>query len=103
MSNNLQKMMASKYPRNPSVMKSTAGGEESGTFFPKRIVLITLGVAVLFFILTLPQTYRFVGNMIPAISRGSYDITNVLDIKQVGLHTVIFAIVLFLALKFGKA
>lgn len=97
-SKNLQKMMASKYPSpSPMVMKETAVDalpKKVCVLTPKKILIIALLLAGLFFFLSLPYTYKSVGSLFPSLSHSSS-----VDPKLVALHALVFAIIAFMMLR----
>lgn len=110
MSNNLQKMMASKYPSQSPSPKATrrimresspsdvlipSGDEEkSCVLSPRRILMFTILFALLFFVLSLPITFKTVGSLFPSIIYG-----NVPDNKLVAIHALVFAVIAFFILR----
>jgi len=101
MSKNLQKMMASKYPSQPTIMResptpSTESSSRSSTdkhciLSPKKMLMVAILLGVLFFILSHPQTFKLVGSFFPTFNNGG----SAIDHKLVALHALIFALIVF--------
>ncbi len=99
MSKNLQKIMASKYPTpTPPVMKDSAPVDSSSTkepciLTPKKMFILVILLAGLFFVLALPYTFKTMGSLFPEINGDSA------HTKFAALQALVFAILAFLALR----
>lgn len=100
MSKDLQKMMASKYPTSSQIMKDSAPVVPLSTstndtvLTPKKMLMIAIILAGLFFVLALPHTFKSVGSFFPLLNSNS-----TVDPKLVALHAIVFAIVSFFVLR----
>ncbi len=60
-----------------------------------KIIFISLVFGILFFLLSMPETYRMMGNFLdPSLVHNN--LPNYLDMKLVALHSVIFTVIVFI-------
>ena len=102
MSKNLQKMMASKYPtppNNPPNSPNPILNETPKQHFskdcvltPKKLLFMIVFLSILFFILSLPNTYK--------LSQSLFSLNSHMDFKCIAIHTILFAIISFIMFRF---
>lgn len=98
MSKNLQKMMASKYPTFNNSSNPILNESSNSNFLkecvvtPKKLFFIIIFLSVLFFILSLPTTYKLSGSL--------FSLNPHTDLKCITIHTILFAIIIFIMFRF---